>query len=67
MVTGAASGIGLATAQLLAAQGAAKLILVDRNAEALDGIASRWKRSAMPATSRIPPSGPRSTWVQWTT
>jgi len=37
LITGAASGIGLATAQALADQGAKHLILVDRNAGALDG------------------------------
>ena len=36
LVTGAASGIGLAVAQLLAAEGAARLILVDRDAAALE-------------------------------
>jgi NAD(P)-dependent dehydrogenase (short-subunit alcohol dehydrogenase family) len=35
LVTGAASGIGLAVAQLLAREGAARLILVDRDAAAL--------------------------------
>jgi 2-keto-3-deoxy-L-fuconate dehydrogenase len=35
LVTGAASGIGLATARHLAQNGAARLILVDRDAEAL--------------------------------
>lgn len=38
LVTGAASGIGLAVAQRLAAGGAAKLILVDRDEAALDRI-----------------------------
>lgn len=36
LVTGAASGIGLAVAQLLAVEGAARLILVDRDAAALE-------------------------------
>jgi NAD(P)-dependent dehydrogenase (short-subunit alcohol dehydrogenase family) len=35
LITGAASGIGLAVAQLLASRGAARLILVDRDAAAL--------------------------------
>lgn len=38
LVTGAASGIGLATARHLAERGAARLILVDRNGEALDRV-----------------------------
>lgn len=36
LVTGAASGIGLATAQALAAAGASKLVLVDRDAAQLE-------------------------------
>lgn len=39
LVTGAASGIGLAVAQLFAAQGARRLILVDRDPVALDAVA----------------------------
>lgn len=38
LVTGAASGIGLATAQHLAAEGAEQLVLVDLNAAALGGV-----------------------------
>ncbi|MDK2768231.1 MAG: SDR family oxidoreductase [Sphingomonas sp.] len=38
LVTGAASGIGLAVAKLLAAEGAARLILVDRDATALAAV-----------------------------
>jgi NAD(P)-dependent dehydrogenase (short-subunit alcohol dehydrogenase family) len=36
LITGAGSGIGLATAEFLASAGAARLILVDRDGEALD-------------------------------
>jgi NAD(P)-dependent dehydrogenase (short-subunit alcohol dehydrogenase family) len=39
LVTGAASGIGLATARHLAEQGAGRLILVDRDGDALDKVA----------------------------
>ncbi|QDX26842.1 SDR family oxidoreductase [Sphingomonas suaedae] len=39
LVTGAASGIGLALAHLLAEEGAARLILVDRDAAALEAVA----------------------------
>lgn len=35
LITGAASGIGLATANHLAAEGAARLVLIDRDADAL--------------------------------
>jgi NAD(P)-dependent dehydrogenase (short-subunit alcohol dehydrogenase family) len=35
LITGAASGIGRATAELLASEGAGRLVLVDRNPEAL--------------------------------
>jgi 2-keto-3-deoxy-L-fuconate dehydrogenase len=38
LVTGAASGIGLAVVQRLAAEGAARLVLVDRDAEALAAV-----------------------------
>lgn len=38
LITGAASGIGLATAALLADTGAARLVLVDRDASALEAI-----------------------------
>jgi NAD(P)-dependent dehydrogenase (short-subunit alcohol dehydrogenase family) len=38
LVTGAASGIGLATARLLADSGAGRLLLVDRDAEALQSM-----------------------------
>lgn len=39
LITGAASGIGRATAELLALRGAEKLVLVDRDAAALDALA----------------------------
>jgi NAD(P)-dependent dehydrogenase (short-subunit alcohol dehydrogenase family) len=39
LITGAASGIGLATAHHLASQGAGRLILADRDGEALDRVA----------------------------
>lgn len=38
LITGAASGIGLATARLMAERGAARLVLTDLDAEALDRI-----------------------------
>ena len=38
LITGAASGIGLAVAQLLGADGASRLILVDRDQAALDAV-----------------------------
>jgi NAD(P)-dependent dehydrogenase (short-subunit alcohol dehydrogenase family) len=38
LVTGAASGIGLAVAERLATEGAARLVLVDVDAAALDGV-----------------------------
>ncbi len=38
LITGAASGIGLATAQALAAAGAARLVLTDVDAAGLDGV-----------------------------
>ncbi len=38
LITGAASGIGLAVARLLAAEGAGRLILVDRDAAALGAV-----------------------------
>jgi len=41
MITGAAAGIGLASAELLAARGAAHLVLVDRDATALEEAAIR--------------------------
>jgi NAD(P)-dependent dehydrogenase (short-subunit alcohol dehydrogenase family) len=41
LVTGAASGIGLATARHLAEQGAGRLILADRNASALEALRLR--------------------------
>ncbi len=38
LITGGASGIGLATTRLLAAEGAAELLLVDRDAAGLDAV-----------------------------
>lgn len=39
LITGAASGIGKAAAELIAREGASRLVLVDANAEALEGLA----------------------------
>lgn len=47
LVTGAASGIGLAIAELFAREGA-RLALVDLNADALQGVAARLDAAALP-------------------
>ncbi|ADU15298.1 SDR family NAD(P)-dependent oxidoreductase [Asticcacaulis excentricus] len=47
LITGAASGIGLATAQCLAGQGA-QLALIDRNAAALEAVATELRALALP-------------------
>lgn len=41
LVTGAASGIGKAVAELLASEGAGRLVLVDSDREALEGLKIR--------------------------
>jgi len=47
LVTGAASGIGRATAELLAREGAARLVLVDRNSDALSRLKFECAAEAM--------------------
>src|SRR3569832_647099 len=49
VVTGAAQGIGEAVARLLTAQGAAKLLLTDRNAEKGKAVAASIAASGVPA------------------
>src|ERR1700748_2596122 len=51
VVTGAAQGIGEATARLLAARGAAGLMLTDRNAEKVAAVAADISKSGVPTES----------------
>ena len=60
VITGASSGIGLATARLFAERGAKGLVLVSRNADALRQIAddlSRRGTRAIPVAAERPVSG----------
>ena len=66
VITGASSGIGLATAELAAEQGA-KLVLAARSGETLDEVAARLSQNgteamAVDATSASAPTSSRSRW-----
>ena len=54
VITGASSGIGLATARLFAARGVRGLVLVSRNAETLRQVARAARRREARTRSRWP-------------
>ena len=49
VVTGAAQGVGEATARLMAARGAAGLALLDRNRDGIEALAGELERAGTPA------------------